>query len=433
VRGTAKICDYGISKIVSTLDPTSNAFVGTPNWMAPEVINNLEYDSKVDIYSFGMVLFELCTKTVPWGNLALIQIGIKVVNGTRPVISSSVPTQWRELIISCWKQEPNERPTAQKLIQDLDNLPLFGISESDQILTDVAEKKRKEEIERKLKEEAYMTRLKEEAEKRKREETERKLREAEMKKLTDEVEKRLKEEAEKKNREETERKLKVEAEKRKREETERKLREAEMKRLTDEVEKGLKEEVEKKNREETERNLKVEAEKRKPYVIPYTFIEKLEYAVKGGALKPGSGKFVSKPEPVPVKPEPVPVKPAPVKPASIKRVVALLDYPSEYIDELSFLQGDLITVLEENTTHAGMWYGELRGITGYFPTSFVDSLPEEKIVTAIYDYTADSDVELSFSKGDTIILLKKNLNGWWEGEYYGRRGLFPSVFVQEIV
>jgi len=125
VRGTAKICDYGVSKILTTLSPFTTE-VGTPNWMAPEIINNQEYDSKVDIYSFGMVMFELCTKTVPWLNMTLPQIVLAVaIKGERPQISSSVPTVWRECINTCWKQTPSERPTSQELMKIIDNLPSF--------------------------------------------------------------------------------------------------------------------------------------------------------------------------------------------------------------------------------------------------------------------------------------------------------------------
>ena len=54
-------------------------------------------------------------------------------------------------------------------------------------------------------------------------------------------------------------------------------------------------------------------------------------------------------------------------------------------------------------------------------------------VTAIYDYSADKDDELSFQEGATIYVLKKNDDGWWEGVMDGITGLFPGNYVEATI
>jgi SH3 domain-containing kinase-binding protein 1 len=50
----------------------------------------------------------------------------------------------------------------------------------------------------------------------------------------------------------------------------------------------------------------------------------------------------------------------------------------------------------------------------------------------LHDYVAENEDELSIEEGDIITILKKEDEGWWEGEIDGRKGWFPSNFVEEI-
>jgi serine/threonine protein kinase len=61
-----KICDLGLSRIM--LDPPirDSSSAGTPEWMAPELIRNEPFDEKCDIFSFGVMMWELWTLNRPW-------------------------------------------------------------------------------------------------------------------------------------------------------------------------------------------------------------------------------------------------------------------------------------------------------------------------------------------------------------------------------
>ena len=63
-----KISDFGTSRMINDAS-TKMSLVGTYAWMAPEVIRNLPYNEKVDIWSYGVVLWELLTGEVPYRNV----------------------------------------------------------------------------------------------------------------------------------------------------------------------------------------------------------------------------------------------------------------------------------------------------------------------------------------------------------------------------
>jgi len=71
-----KVIDYGISRVCNTV--MTNA-IGTPAWMAPEILASQNYDEKVDVYSFGIVLWELLTRSAPFDGVNPFLIGQKII------------------------------------------------------------------------------------------------------------------------------------------------------------------------------------------------------------------------------------------------------------------------------------------------------------------------------------------------------------------
>jgi len=62
-----KLCDFGLSRIRSKLDKTTLiGRVGTPHWMAPEILRGNKYEEYSDVYSFGMILWEIVTGNIPY-------------------------------------------------------------------------------------------------------------------------------------------------------------------------------------------------------------------------------------------------------------------------------------------------------------------------------------------------------------------------------
>ncbi|KAJ1415762.1 Serine-threonine/tyrosine-protein kinase, catalytic domain [Sesbania bispinosa] len=63
---TVKICDFGLSRIVTDTPMRDSSSAGTPEWMAPELIRNEPFSEKCDIFSLGVIMWELCTLSRPW-------------------------------------------------------------------------------------------------------------------------------------------------------------------------------------------------------------------------------------------------------------------------------------------------------------------------------------------------------------------------------
>ena len=79
--------------------------------MAPEVIRHESYSSNADVYSFGIVLWQLITREVPFATMTPIQAAFAVAGGQRPEIPSSTPPRLAEIIRACWDQDSHKRPS----------------------------------------------------------------------------------------------------------------------------------------------------------------------------------------------------------------------------------------------------------------------------------------------------------------------------------
>ncbi|RLM79444.1 Serine/threonine-protein kinase [Panicum miliaceum] len=113
---TVKICDFGLSQIMSDSAMNDNSSAGTPEWMAPELIRNEPFTEKCDIFSFGVIMWELCTLSRPWEGIPPVQIVYSVANdGARLEIPEG---PLGSLIADCWA-EPERRPSCQEILTRL--------------------------------------------------------------------------------------------------------------------------------------------------------------------------------------------------------------------------------------------------------------------------------------------------------------------------
>ncbi|XP_050363468.1 serine/threonine-protein kinase EDR1 isoform X2 [Argentina anserina] len=118
-----KVCDFGLSRTKHHTYLSSKSTAGTPEWMAPEVLRNERANEKCDVYSFGVILWELTTCSIPWKGLNPMQVvGAVGFQNRRLEIPDDVDPMVAEIIRDCWHTEPNLRPSFSQLMVRLKRL-----------------------------------------------------------------------------------------------------------------------------------------------------------------------------------------------------------------------------------------------------------------------------------------------------------------------
>ncbi|KAL6991074.1 hypothetical protein U1Q18_009194 [Sarracenia purpurea var. burkii] len=114
------IADFGIACEEAYCDILADD-PGTYRWMAPEMIKQKSYGRKVDMYSFGLILWEMIAGTIPYEDMTPIQAAFAVVNkNLRPAIPGDCLPAMRALIEQCWSTQPEKRPEFWQVVKVLE-------------------------------------------------------------------------------------------------------------------------------------------------------------------------------------------------------------------------------------------------------------------------------------------------------------------------
>jgi len=109
-----KVSDFGLSRMKDQTDwGKMTIAAGTCHWMAPEVHQGGNYDEKVDVYSYAMILFEVCCREIPFEDEEPAKVGGICIKGGRPdleAVPPDCPDGLQDLMVDCWAQNPKARP-----------------------------------------------------------------------------------------------------------------------------------------------------------------------------------------------------------------------------------------------------------------------------------------------------------------------------------
>jgi len=111
------ICDFGLRKPANQPNQT-NEIYGVLPYIAPEILRGKKYTKAADVYSFGIIMWELISGIPAFNKRPHdFKLALKICKGERPDLAEGIAPEYQELMKRCWDSDPNKRPSAIELMK----------------------------------------------------------------------------------------------------------------------------------------------------------------------------------------------------------------------------------------------------------------------------------------------------------------------------
>lgn len=119
--GSVQVADFGLSRECHGPGPAAMTRVGSVQWVAPEVLLGHGYSHTCDVWSFGVVCWELMTARIPFDGMSMVLVASKVaLEGMRLPVPADAPLQLLRLMARCWAEAPAQRPEFSEVLTELE-------------------------------------------------------------------------------------------------------------------------------------------------------------------------------------------------------------------------------------------------------------------------------------------------------------------------